>query len=144
METVHGIGIDIVNIARIEQAVHRWGARFLHRTFTPGEIAYCAAKTVPWQHYSGRFAAKEAVFKALGTGWSQGIGWLDVEICVDQNSGQPTVQLSEACLSMLGHPESVRVLITMSHDKEYAIAQAMILLTRHAVSEEIPQGTNFS
>jgi holo-[acyl-carrier protein] synthase len=131
METVHGIGIDIVNIARIEKAIHRWGERFLRRTFTPAEIAYCAAKTVPWQHYSGRFAAKEAVFKALGTGWSRGIGWLDVEICVDPESGQPTAHLSDTCLHVLGCPDSVRVLITMSHDKEYAIAQAMIL-THHA------------
>ncbi len=144
METVHGIGIDIVNIARIERAIHRWGDRFLRKTFTPGEIAYCAAKTIPWQHYSGRFAAKEAVFKALGTGWSQGIGWLDVEICASPHSGPPTIRLSEACFDALGRPDAVRPLITMSHDKEYAIAQAMILVTRHSSPHEITQYTDFS
>ncbi len=128
METVHGIGIDIVNIARIERAIQRWGDRFLQKTFTPGEIAYCAAKTIPWQHYSGRFAAKEAVFKALGTGWGGGVGWQDVEICAAPHSGPPTARLSDTCLDALGRPEAVRTLISMSHDKEYAIAQAMILV----------------
>lgn len=129
METIHGIGIDLVHIARIEQMVQRWGNRFLQRTFTPQEIAYCSAKTFPAQHYSGRFAAKEAVFKALGTGWSQGLGWHDIEVRLDARTGQPFVQLSDKCLTVLGHPESYRVLLTISHDKEYAIAQAVLIKT---------------
>jgi len=128
IETIYGIGIDLVHIARIEQMIQRWGNRFLQRTFTPQEIAYCSAKTSPAQHYSGRFAAKEAVFKALGTGWSQGIGWHDIEVCTDARTGQPSVRLSEKCLAVLGHPAAYRVLLTISHDKEYAIAQAVLVL----------------
>jgi len=129
METIHGIGIDLVNIARIDQVIHRWGDKFLRRTFTPREIAYCAAKTFPRQHYAARFAAKEAVFKALGTGWNHEVGWLDVEVSINPDSGQPSIVLADTCLKILGEPFSLRVLISLSHDKEYAIAQAVILKT---------------
>lgn len=127
METIYGLGIDIVNIARIEQVIQRWGDKFLQRTFTPRERAYCAAKAFPNQHYAVRFAAKEAVFKALGTGWNYGVGWLDVEVRPHPESGQPAITLSGKCLDLLGDPSSFRVLISLSHDKEYAIAQAVIV-----------------
>lgn len=127
METIHGIGIDIVNLARIEQMIQRWGEKFLHRTFTSDEIAYCSSKAFPNQHYGARFAAKEAVFKALGTGWSQGIGWHDIEVQIDPGSGQPSAVLSEKCLNVLGNPPAYQVFITLSHDKGYAIAQALIV-----------------
>jgi holo-[acyl-carrier protein] synthase len=129
METIHGIGIDIVNIARIDQVIHRWGDKFLCRTFTQREIEYCSSKISPKQHYGARFAAKEAVFKALGTGWNSGVGWLDVEVCINPDSGQPSISLSGKCLKILGELSSFRVLISLSHDKEYAIAQAVIVKT---------------
>ena len=129
METIYGIGIDIVKLSRLEQAIQRWGNKFLHRTFTQREIEYCSSKTFPGQHYGARFAAKEAVFKALGTGWSHGVSWLDVEVCIVPDSGQPSILLSGKCLEILGDSSSFRVLISLSHDKEYAIAQAMILKT---------------
>jgi holo-[acyl-carrier protein] synthase len=131
METIYGIGVDIVNIARITQAIQRWGEKFLQRTFTRQEMAYCASKTFPTQHYAVRFAAKEAVFKALGTGWNYGVGWLDIEVLVDPTSGQPMVTLSGKALAILGDPASFRVLISLSHDKEYAIAQAVIVRMVH-------------
>ena len=129
MEIIYGIGIDIVKLSRIEQIIQRWGNKFLQRTFTHREIEYCSSKTFPNQHYGARFAAKEAVFKALGTGWSHGVNWLDVEVCIDPNSGQPSISLSGKCLEILGEPSSFRVLVSLSHDREYAIAQAMILKT---------------
>ena len=129
METIYGIGIDIVKLSRMEQVIQRWGNKFLHRTFTQRKIEYCSSKTYPRQHYGARFAAKEAVFKALGTGWNHGVNWLDVEVCIDPDSGQPSILLSGTCLEILGDPSSFRVLISLSHDKEYAIAQAMILKT---------------
>lgn len=129
METIYGIGIDIVKLSRMEQIIQRWGNKFLRRTFTPQEIEYCSSKTFPGQHYGARFAAKEAVFKALGTGWNHGVNWLDVEVCINPDSGQPSILLSGKCLEILGDPSSFRVLISLSHDKEYAIAQAMILKT---------------
>ena len=127
METIYGIGIDIVKLSRMEQVIQRWGNKFLRRTFTQREIEYCSSKTFPGQHYGARFAAKEAVFKALGTGWNHGVNWLDVEVCIDPDSGQPSILLSGKCLEILGDSSSFRVLISLSHDKEYAIAQAMIL-----------------
>ena len=127
METIYGIGIDLVSLSRIEQVIQRWGDKFLRRTFTQQEIDYCSSKTFSNQHYGARFAAKEAVFKAIGTGWDHGVSWLDVEVRINPDSGQPSISLSGKCLEILGDPASFRVLISLSHDKEYAIAQAMII-----------------
>jgi holo-[acyl-carrier protein] synthase len=129
MERIYGIGVDLVNIVRIKHLLHRWGERFLRRTFTPQEISYCAAKARPAQHYAARFAAKEAVFKALGTGWNLGVGWQDVEVQVDAASGQPAAVLHGPAQARLGASGSFRVLLSLSHDKDYAIAQAVIVLT---------------
>jgi holo-[acyl-carrier protein] synthase len=127
METIYGIGVDLVNIARINRVIERWGENFLRRTFTPREIAYCTAKASPRQHYAARFAAKEAVFKALGTGWDLGVGWLDVEVANRGEAGPPDIILSGKALEILGAPSSFRVLLSLSHDKDYAVAQAVIL-----------------
>lgn len=127
METIYGIGIDLVSITRLDRVIQRWGDKFLRRTFTSGEIDYCAAKASPSQHYAARFAAKEAVFKALGTGWNHGVGWLDVEVRVQPKSGRPSIALAGQCLEILGDPASFRVLISLSHDKDYALAQAVIV-----------------
>jgi holo-[acyl-carrier protein] synthase len=127
MEKIYGIGIDIVNVSRIAQILQRWGDKFLRRTFTQQEIDYCSSKAFPHQHYGARFAAKEAIFKALGIGWNHGVSWHDVEVCVKPDSGQPYISLSGKCLEILGEPSSFRVLISLSHEKEYAIAQAMIV-----------------
>src|SRR5689334_1545356 len=92
-----GHGIDIVETARIGKLIHDHGAHFLDRVFTPGEQEYCSAsKKRPLKRYAGRFAAKEAVLKALGTGWRGGIAWTDIEITRDL-SGQPRVLLSGEC-----------------------------------------------
>ena len=76
-----GLGIDIIEIKKLHDALDRNGNRLKNRTFTKTEIRYCEKHTNKFQHYAARFAAKEAVFKALGTGWSQGVGWHDVEVC---------------------------------------------------------------
>lgn len=130
MERIYGIGIDLVNVARIDHAIARWGETFLRRTFTSQEIAYCSKKAFPFQHYGARFAAKEAVFKALGTGWAKGVTWLDIEVCVNPDSGEPSAVLSGAAREILEPFAPFRVLLTLSHDKDYAIAQAMILIER--------------
>jgi len=127
MERIYGIGVDLVNTERIKDVLQRWGEKFLRRTFTLQEIAYCSNQAQPHRHYAARFAAKEAVFKALGTGWAQGVGWLDVEVCANPNTGQPYIVLSGKALEILGDPSSWRVLISLSHDHEYAIAQAIIV-----------------
>lgn len=87
-----GIGVDIVDLARIRDMVDRHGKRFLSKTFTDEEIAYCQSRRKPAQHFAARFAAKEAVFKALGTGWREGMGWKEIEVQID-HLGRPRISL---------------------------------------------------
>jgi holo-[acyl-carrier protein] synthase len=75
-----GTGIDIAEVERIASSIDRFGRRFLERVFTPGEIRYCESKANKAERYAGRFAAKEAAMKAIGTGWSRGVTWQDVEV----------------------------------------------------------------
>ena len=90
---VIGVGTDLIEIARISQSIDRFGTRFLARVFTPLEIAYCQRKKNAAESFAARFAAKEAGAKALGTGISQGIGWLELEVRRDP-SGKPSLQLA--------------------------------------------------
>ena len=80
MSNIIGLGLDATDIERIADTIERYGDRFLHRIFTDGEIAYCTRRREPAIHFAGRFAAKEAAMKALGTGHSQGVLWRDVEV----------------------------------------------------------------
>ena len=80
MSSVHGIGVDLVDVGRIRQSIEEFGERFLHRVFTESERTYCDARARRFEHYAGRFAAKEAVLKALGTGWNHQTHFLEVEI----------------------------------------------------------------
>ena len=92
-----GHGIDIVETARVRQMLDEHGQRFLDRCFTPLEQSYCNARTKRMiEHLSGRFAAKEAVLKVVGTGWRGGIAWTDIEV-VNHESGQPSIRLSGEC-----------------------------------------------
>ena len=89
---IAGIGIDVVEISRMQRAVDEWGETFLRKIFTPDELAYAHARKNPTPHIAARFAVKEAVAKALATGWSGGFRWKDVEVEND-SSGKPTVAL---------------------------------------------------
>src|SRR5262249_9365624 len=89
---ITGIGIDVVQNDRIRQSIERFGDRFLNRVFTEAEIKYCSASGVFEIHYAARFAAKEAAFKALGTGWAEGVTWKDVEVG-RLPSGKPQLHL---------------------------------------------------
>ena len=75
-----GLGIDISEVNRIREAIERHGEAFLKRVYTPSEIAYCKKHRDPYERYAARFAAKEAAMKALGTGWSRGVRWVDIEV----------------------------------------------------------------
>jgi holo-[acyl-carrier protein] synthase len=120
-----GHGIDLVDIERIERMVREHGARFLERCFTPSERAYCAANPKRQvEHLAGRFAAKEAVLKALGTGWSGGIAWTDIEIVRDA-AGQPGVVLSGPCLLAAQRLGVRRWLLSISHISTHATASAI-------------------
>ncbi|UCB52485.1 MAG: holo-ACP synthase [Candidatus Zixiibacteriota bacterium] len=118
-----GLGVDLVEVGRIRRAHNRWGERFLRRVFTVEERAYCMRKAHPEQSLAARFAAKEAVLKAIGTGLSGGIRWTDVEV-VNDESGRPGVRLGERITRRIGVK---RVLLTISHTRELAIAQAVLL-----------------
>ena len=85
-----GTGIDIAEVPRIAQALARHGDRFLHRVFTEGEIRYCDSKANRVERYAARFAAKEAGMKALGTGWSHGVRWRDIEVSRQPEAGPPS------------------------------------------------------
>lgn len=123
--TIVGIGIDLVKISRMKKITARWESGFLDRVFTTREQAYCLDKRAPQVHLSGRFAIKEAAIKALGTGLRQGIRWVDVET-VNNASGKPIVRFSGRVLQLANDMGVSKVLSSISHDHDYAIAQVIL------------------
>ena len=120
-----GHGIDIVETARIRRSVEEHGQRFLDRVFTPGEQRYCAASPKRYfEHLAGRFAAKEAVLKVLGTGWRGGIAWTDVEV-TKEPSGQPKIVLTGECARIAGERGISRWHVSISHIETHATASAI-------------------
>jgi len=120
-----GHGIDIVETARIRRSVQEHGERFLDRVFTPLEQKYCSRNRKRYyEHLAGRFAAKEAVLKVLGTGWRGGIAWTDIEI-LPEPSGQPRVRLSGECLRIATEMGIVRWHVSISHIETHATASAI-------------------
>jgi holo-[acyl-carrier protein] synthase len=124
MGTVIGIGIDLEEIARVEKVFST--PRALARVFTPDEIAYCQPKRHRFEHLAVRFAAKEAVFKALGTGLSGGLHWTHAEVR-NEPSGKPYLVLSGAAKDLADRLGVHTVLISLSHSRRYAIAQVILL-----------------
>lgn len=118
---IHGVGTDIIEIKRIEASIKRFGQRFLDRIFTADEQTYCLSYRDSSPRFAGRFAAKEAIVKALGSGFRDGIGWLDIEI-VNDEQGRPTARLSPALQEMFGEPE---IHLSISHSRDYATAFAV-------------------
>lgn len=123
---VKGIGVDLVEVARLRRAVERWKERFLQRVFTQVEIEYCFKRRDPIPHLAARFAAKEACLKALGTGLSMGVSWRELE--VRRERGQPpTLVLSGRSRSVGLAKGASQVLLSLTHDGDYAFAQATLL-----------------
>ncbi len=125
MANIIGLGLDATDIHRIADTIERYGDRFTGRIFTEGEIAYCTRRRVPAIHFAGRFAAKEAAMKALGTGHSQGVLWRDVEVV--RHGGPPQLQLhggaARRFAAMGGHSS----LLSITHSDALALAQVLIL-----------------
>jgi holo-[acyl-carrier protein] synthase len=120
-----GHGIDIVETARVKHLIDQHGQHFLDRVFTSAEQAYCdASKKRALEHYAGRFAAKEAVLKVLGTGWRGGIAWTDVEVTKDP-SGQPQIALTGETARIAATRGITRWLISISHIETHATASAI-------------------
>lgn len=120
-----GIGLDLVDIARIEELVRRRGEHGLRRLFSPDEIAYCRGRNRPAQSYAARFAAKEAFFKALGTGWGSAGLWTEIEV-VPQQGGAPELRLSGSAAESAGARGVTRALLSLSHTDETAAAVVVL------------------
>lgn len=120
------IGIDIIEVERVRVALART-PRFVERVFTAQERAYCDARghlAAP-QHYAARFAAKEAALKALGTGWSGGIAWHDVEVTARQ-SGAPDILFHRRALEIFRERGAARAHLSLSHTYQHAVAQVIL------------------
>lgn len=115
-----GLGVDIVEVGRIRVALLK-GTSLMKRVFTQAEIDYCTHQQNQYQHLAGRFAAKEAGLKALGTGWGQGIRWQDLEV-INEESGKPVIRFDGKALEILQEKTVSGVLVTISHSEEYAVA----------------------
>ncbi len=130
---VKGIGIDLARIPRVRKVVERWSDRFLRRVFTEDEIAYCQRRRDPIPHFAARFAAKEAALKALGTGLRMGVRWRELEVRRERGEA-PTMVLSGRCRAIALAKGARRVLVSLTHDGDYAVAQVM-LVDDHAGGE---------
>ncbi len=121
-----GLGIDLTEVSRIGRMVERWGERFTHRVFTEGERKYALSRAQADTHLAARFAAKEATLKALGTGLSMGMNWRELEVRRERGQA-PTMTLHGTSRAIALAKGGARVLLSLTHDGEYAMAQAMLI-----------------
>ena len=120
-----GLGFDATDIPRIQKTFERYGDRFLRRIFTDGEIAYCTRRRNPVPHLAGRFAAKEAAMKALGTGHSRGVLWKDIEVV--RVGGPPQLRLHGGAARHAARLKVRSSLVTITHSDALAMAQVLLL-----------------
>lgn len=119
-----GLGTDIIEVVRIGQMIERHGEHFLQRVYTENEISYCQRRKESNQHFAGRWAAKEAVMKTLGTGWIKGVRWKDIEV-ESRKSGKPIINIRGGALEVANRLGIDDVLITISHCRTLATATAI-------------------
>jgi len=122
---IRGLGVDLVSVRRMEEAVARHGERLLHRVFTPQEVEYCMGKAFPMPHLAARWALKEAFFKALGIGWGQGLRWREVELKGDLGRA-PQVILRGGTKETAEERGITQVWASLSHEKEFAVAAVVL------------------
>jgi holo-[acyl-carrier protein] synthase len=122
---VVGVGIDVIQNQRIRESLEKFGSRFLNRIYTETEIGYCSKCADPGIHFAARFAAKEAAFKALGTGWAAGVKWKDVEV-QRLPSGQPELHLYGEALTRATSMGGTRFHVSLTHDQ--LVSCAVVLL----------------
>lgn len=121
-----GIGIDLIEVSRIESALSRWGERFEGRVFTEKEMLYCNSKKDRSQRLACRFAAKEALFKALGTGWRNGTEWKEIEV-VNDELGKPTIRLSGKTEELSQQIGVKNILLSITSTENYGVAQVVLV-----------------
>jgi holo-[acyl-carrier protein] synthase len=119
-----GLGLDIAEVDRIEAAIKNHGAHFLERLFTPTEVSYCERYRNRFERYAARFAVKEAAMKALGTGWSRGVRWRDIEV-TREASGKPTLRLAGVALEIADHMGVRNISVSITHSGNLALAQVI-------------------
>jgi holo-[acyl-carrier protein] synthase len=122
---IRGLGIDLVAVSRIEEAARRHGERFLKRIMTEGEVAYCARHPEPAKHWAARFAAKEAGMKAIGTGWSHGVRWRDIEVA-RKPGGRPTLLFHGKAAEFASLLGATNIALSITHTAEQAMAQVIL------------------
>jgi holo-[acyl-carrier protein] synthase len=120
-----GSGVDIAEVPRIRESIERFGDRFLHRIYTDGEISYCEHKASRFESYAARFAAKEAGMKALGTGWSRGVRWRDIEV-VRQKGQRPTIQFHGQAAVIATRLGTKNIALSITHTSEQALAHVIL------------------
>src|SRR5579885_949136 len=123
--SILGVGIDIVHIPRLRLIAERWQDKFLGRVYTEAERSIVRRRAAPYASLAGRFAAKEAILKALGTGWSRGIRWQDIEVLNDQ-AGRPRAVVGGRAAALLREAGVTAVHVSLSHDTDYAVAEAIL------------------
>ena len=142
-----GLGTDIVEIVRIARLIERHGDVFLNRVYTADEVRYCQRHKNSYQHFAGRWAAKEAVMKSFGTGFTRGIHWQDIEV-VSKRSGEPVINIQGGAGDLAEKLRIDKVLITISHCRAYATATAIALRNAnrplsdadsHAIGEDVDE-----
>ena len=119
-----GMGIDIAEVNRIARVIESQKERFLQRVYTPAEVAYCEQYRNRYERYAGRFAAKEAAMKALGTGWRRGVRWVDLEV-VRERSGRPTLSIKGEARKIADALGVKNIAISITHTSEQAVAQVI-------------------
>ncbi|HMK48859.1 MAG TPA: holo-ACP synthase [Thermodesulfovibrionales bacterium] len=122
-DMIHGIGIDIVRVVRIEEATKKWGRRFLEKVFTKDEIEYCYKKFSPYQSLAVRFAAKEAFIKAMGSGSS--LSLTDIEV-VNAETGKPSIRLNKKLEDLFTKHRIMNAHLSLSHERDYSVACVLL------------------
>ncbi len=120
-----GTGVDLAEVPRVRAAIERYGRRFLDRIFTPGEIAYVERKANRYERYAGRFAAKEAGMKAIGTGWKRGVRWRDFEVA-NLPTGKPTLRLYGQAARIAEHLGVKSISLSLTHTAELGMAHVIL------------------
>lgn len=120
-----GTGVDLIELPRIRAAIERHGERFLKKTYTPAEVAYCRSKKDCWASYAARWAAKEAVYKAYGTGW-QGIWWLNQIEVTREASGKPGIRLLGTAAKAQAGRGVTGIELSITHGREIAVANVIL------------------
>lgn len=120
-----GTGVDIAEVSRVRETIERFGDRFLRRIYTEGEVSYCERRARRFESYAARFAAKEAGMKALGTGWSRGVRWRDIEV-VRPKGQRPTIQFHGEAAAVAARLGTRNIALSLTHTSDEALAHVIL------------------